>query len=38
MLVNEWQPEITRNVLSHWFDQMNAYGWIPREQILGPGT
>ena len=30
-----WSPAISREVLAHWFDLMNAQGWIAREQILG---
>ncbi|EGD80806.1 alpha-glucosidase 1 [Salpingoeca rosetta] len=35
LLINRWDPGITRDVLAHWLDLMNVYGWIPREQILG---
>eukprot|EP00051_Salpingoeca_urceolata_P006675 m.88375 g.88375 ORF g.88375 m.88375 type:complete len:776 (+) comp14938_c2_seq2:37-2364(+) len=36
LLIHQWEPEITREVLAHWLDLMNQFGWIPREQILGP--
>jgi mannosyl-oligosaccharide glucosidase len=36
LLIRPFRPEITRQVMAHWLDLMNAQGWIPREQILGP--
>lgn len=36
LLIRRFQPELTVDALSHWLDLMNAKGWIPREQILGP--
>ena len=35
LLVRRWNPRMSRDVLAHWLDLMNADGWIPREQILG---
>ncbi|KAG2483058.1 hypothetical protein HYH03_018041 [Edaphochlamys debaryana] len=35
LLVQRWDPQLSRDVMAHWFDLMNSQGWIPREQILG---
>lgn len=35
LLISQWDPEITRDIIAHWLDLMNVEGWIPREQILG---
>jgi len=35
IMIQKWDPTITRQVLSHWLDLLNQDGWIPREQILG---
>lgn len=35
LLLSKWDPQVTREAVSHWIDLMNIEGWIPREQILG---
>lgn len=35
LLFQRWDPQISRDAISHWLDLMNKQGWIPREQILG---
>ncbi|XP_061883082.1 mannosyl-oligosaccharide glucosidase-like [Entelurus aequoreus] len=35
LLLSKWDPQVTREAVSHWIDLMNMEGWIPREQILG---
>ncbi|XP_077427821.1 mannosyl-oligosaccharide glucosidase [Vanacampus margaritifer] len=35
LLLSKWDPQVTREAVSHWLDLMNVEGWIPREQILG---
>ncbi|XP_053921994.1 mannosyl-oligosaccharide glucosidase isoform X3 [Cuculus canorus] len=35
LLLGRWDAALSREVLAHWLDLMNADGWIPREQILG---
>lgn len=35
IMIQKWDPTITRQVLAHWLDLLNQDGWIPREQILG---
>ncbi|XP_041124769.1 mannosyl-oligosaccharide glucosidase-like [Polyodon spathula] len=34
LLINKWDPQLTRESLAHWLDMINVEGWIPREQIL----
>lgn len=35
LLIVQWNPAISRDIISHWLDLINIDGWIPREQILG---
>lgn len=35
LLIVQWNPTISRDIISHWLDLINIEGWIPREQILG---
>ncbi|KAG2438869.1 hypothetical protein HYH02_010667 [Chlamydomonas schloesseri] len=35
LLVQRWDPQLSRDVIGHWLDLLNSQGWIPREQILG---
>uniref|UniRef100_A0A131Y4M3 Mannosyl-oligosaccharide glucosidase n=1 Tax=Ixodes ricinus TaxID=34613 RepID=A0A131Y4M3_IXORI len=35
LLLSRWDPDISKDIISHWLDLMNVDGWIPREQILG---
>ena len=35
LLISQWDPEISEDIISHWLDLLNTEGWIPREQILG---
>ncbi|KAG5893399.1 hypothetical protein JTB14_038061 [Gonioctena quinquepunctata] len=35
LLISQWDLDIELDIISHWFDLINAEGWIPREQILG---
>ena len=36
LLVGRWHPEISKDILLSWVSQMEASGWIAREQIRGP--
>jgi len=38
LLVSRWDPEISRDILLHWFALMQHDGWIPREQFIGGET
>lgn len=35
LLIQKWDNEISRDIISHWLDLMNIEGWIPREVIFG---
>ncbi|XP_065317807.1 mannosyl-oligosaccharide glucosidase-like [Gordionus sp. m RMFG-2023] len=35
-ILSKWDHVIVRDCLATWFDLLNKYGWIPREQLLGP--
>lgn len=35
LLIRQWSPALSRDILAHWLDLMTLGGWIPREQILG---
>ncbi|XP_038600433.1 LOW QUALITY PROTEIN: mannosyl-oligosaccharide glucosidase [Tachyglossus aculeatus] len=35
LLVQRWAPRMSREMLAHWLDLLNADGWIGREQALG---
>lgn len=35
LVIRRWSRDMSRDILSHWFDAMTVNGWIPREQILG---
>lgn len=35
LLVQRWEPRLTREALGHWLGLLNADGWIGREQVLG---
>lgn len=30
ILINQWDSDITRDIVSHWLDLINIEGWIPR--------
>ena len=35
LITSQWDPSISRDVVSSWFDTMDSTGWIAREQMLG---
>uniref|UniRef100_H0WBE6 Mannosyl-oligosaccharide glucosidase n=1 Tax=Cavia porcellus TaxID=10141 RepID=H0WBE6_CAVPO len=35
LVVQRWEPRLTREALGHWLGLLNADGWIGREQVLG---
>uniref|UniRef100_A0AC34F8W5 Mannosyl-oligosaccharide glucosidase n=1 Tax=Panagrolaimus sp. ES5 TaxID=591445 RepID=A0AC34F8W5_9BILA len=36
LLIKNFNPSLTLNILSSWLDSMTSTGWIPREMILDP--
>jgi mannosyl-oligosaccharide glucosidase len=34
-LIKKWNPNLFKDILSHWLNLMDSDGWIAREQILG---
>lgn len=35
MLIQRWDPELSKSMLRTWLDTMSPEGWIPREQTRG---
>mmetsp|Transcript_1957 Transcript_1957/g.5855 ORF Transcript_1957/g.5855 Transcript_1957/m.5855 type:complete len:490 (+) Transcript_1957:911-2380(+) len=35
LLLQKWDPELSRDILNSWLQTMNETGWIPREQTRG---
>eukprot|EP00124_Ichthyophonus_hoferi_P002290 Ihof_evm1s150 gene=Ihof_evmTU1s150 len=35
LIIQKWDPLLSKEIIGHWFDLMNVDGWIAREQILG---
>ncbi|XP_042788694.1 mannosyl-oligosaccharide glucosidase [Panthera leo] len=35
LVIQRWDPRLTREALGHWLGLLNADGWIGREQVLG---
>ncbi|XP_004696166.1 mannosyl-oligosaccharide glucosidase [Echinops telfairi] len=35
LVVQRWDPRLSREALGHWLGLLNADGWIGREQVLG---
>ncbi|KAM9212058.1 mannosyl-oligosaccharide glucosidase [Dugong dugon] len=35
LVIQRWDPHLTREALGHWLGLLNADGWIGREQVLG---
>ena len=33
VLISKWDPALSRRILAHWLDLMDADGWIAREQV-----
>lgn len=38
LLVQKWDPRVSREVLANWLDLLNSRGWIAREQVPAPST
>ena len=35
LVIQRWDPRLTREAIGHWLGLLNADGWIGREQVLG---
>ncbi|XP_010828020.1 PREDICTED: mannosyl-oligosaccharide glucosidase [Bison bison bison] len=35
LVIQRWDPRLTREAIGHWLGLLNANGWIGREQVLG---
>lgn len=35
LMLQRWDPQISRDSLAHWLDLMNLPGWLPGEVVLG---
>jgi mannosyl-oligosaccharide glucosidase len=35
LVMFQWDPELSLEIVRHWLNLVQPNGWIPREQILG---